>query len=64
MEVWIRRTVYKKFNYINSELIQNIMNHLNFNNYVGKGILTRKTHNINLLQQVGGIEREIKLSLK
>ena len=61
MEVWIIRTVYSKFNYINSELIQNIMNHLNFNNYVGKGILTRKTYPINLLQQVGGVKKEIKL---
>ena len=61
MEVWIIRTVYSKFNYINSELIQNIMNHLNFNNYAGKGILTRKTYPINLLQQVGGVKKEIKL---
>jgi len=61
MEVWIRKTVYSKFNYINSELIQNIMNHLNFNNYAGKGILTRKTYDINLLQQVGGTKKEIKL---
>ena len=61
MEVWIRRTVYSKFNNINSELIQNIMNHLNFNNYAGKGILTRKTYPINLLQQVGGVKKEIKL---
>ena len=28
MEVSIIKTVYKKFNYINSELIQNILNHL------------------------------------
>jgi hypothetical protein len=61
MEVSIIKTVYSKFNYINSELIQNIMNHLNFNNYAGKGILTRKTYPINLLQQVGGVKKEIKL---
>ena len=61
MTVWIRKTVYSKFNYINSELIQNIMNYLNFNNYAGKGILTRKTYPINLLQQVGGVKKEIKL---
>jgi hypothetical protein len=61
MEVSIIKTVYKKFNYINSELIQNILNHLNFNNYSGKGILTRKTYPIHLLQQIGGTKREIKL---
>jgi hypothetical protein len=38
MEVSILKTVYKKFNNINRELIQNIRNHLNFNNYTGKGI--------------------------
>ena len=62
MKVWIRRTVYSKFNYINSELIQNIINHLNFNNYSGKGILTRTSYPIHLLQQVGGKKKEIKLN--
>ena len=61
MKVWIRRTVYSKFNYTNSELIQNIINHLNFNNYSGKGILTRTSYPIHLLQQVGGKKKEIKL---
>ena len=61
MEVSIIKTVYKKFSYINSEVIQNILNHLNFNNYAGKGILTRKTYPIHLLEQVGGVKKEIKL---
>ena len=61
MEVWIRRTVYSKFNYKYNELIQNIINYLNFNNYSGKGILTRKTYPIHLLEQVGGVKKEIKL---
>jgi len=61
MEVSIIKTVYKKFSYINSEVIQNILNHLNFNNYTGKGILTRKTYPIHLLEQVGGVKKEIKL---
>ena len=61
MKVSILKTVYNKFNHINSELIQNIRNHLNFNNYAGKGILTRKSYPIHLLQQIGGTKREIKL---
>jgi hypothetical protein len=42
MEISILKTVYNKFNHINSELIQNIRNYLNFNNYPGKGILTKR----------------------
>ncbi len=60
MEVSIIKTVYKKFSYINSEVIQNILNHLNFNNYAGKGILTRKTYPIHLLEQVGGVKKRNK----
>jgi hypothetical protein len=61
MEVSIIKTVYSKFDYKYNELIQNIINHLNFNNYSGKGILTRKTYPIHLLEQVGGVKKEIKL---
>jgi hypothetical protein len=61
MEVSIIKTVYSKFDYKYNELIQNIINHLNFNNYAGKGILTRKTYPIHLLEQVGGVKKEIKL---
>jgi hypothetical protein len=64
MEVWIIRTVYSKFDYKYCELRQNIINHLIFNNYSGKGILTRKTYPIHLLEQVGtngSIKKEIKL---
>jgi hypothetical protein len=53
MEVWIIRTVYSNFDYKYCELRQNIINHLIFNNYSGKGILTRKTYPIHLLEQVG-----------
>ena len=42
MKISILKTVYNKFNHINSELIQNIRNYLNFNNYPGKGILTKR----------------------
>ena len=61
MEVWIIRTVYEKFDYKYCELRQNIINHLIFNNYSGKGILTRKTYPIHLLEQVdanGNIKKE------
>jgi hypothetical protein len=61
MEVSIIKTVYSKFDYKYNELIQNIINHLNFNNYSGKGILTRKSYPIHLLEQVGGVKKEIKL---
>ena len=61
MEVSIIKTVYSKFDYKYNELIQNIINHLNFNNYSGKCILTRKTYPIHLLEQVGGVKKEIKL---
>jgi hypothetical protein len=53
MEVSIIKTVYSKFDYKYCELRQNIINHLIFNNYSGKGILTRKTYPIHLLEQVG-----------
>ena len=64
MEVWIIRTVYEKFDYKYCELRQNIINHLIFNNYSGKGILTRKTYPIHLLEQVdanGNIKKEGKM---
>lgn len=45
-KIFIRNHIRNLINNSNSELIQNIMNYLNFNNYPGKGIITKTSHKI------------------
>ena len=60
-KIFIRNHIRNLINNSNSELIQNIMNYLNFNNYPGKGKITKTSHKIILKEQIGGEKKRIKL---
>ena len=60
-KIFIRNHIRNLINNLNSELIQNIMNYLNFNNYPGKGIISKTSHKIILKEQIGGEKKLINI---
>ncbi len=60
-EIFIRNHIRNLIHNSNDELIQNIMNYLNFNNYPGKGIINKTSHKIILKEQIGGDIKKIDL---
>ncbi len=60
-EIFIRNRIRDLIHYSNAELLQNIMNYLNFNNYPGKGIINKISHKIILKEQIGGKKMRIDL---
>ncbi len=61
LEIFIRNSIRNLIHYSNDELIQNIMNYLDFNNYPGKGTIVNTSHKIILKKQIGGKKKRIKL---
>jgi hypothetical protein len=60
-KIFIRNHIRDLINNSNSELIHNIMNYLNLNNYSGKGIITKTSHKIILKEQIGGEKKLINI---